>query len=169
MLDPPAPSPHLHRERGVVWISTPWAGKSVCGPMKKKNDKGRARPTDRPKRDAYIGRASSKKNWIEKAEDLLSAASFLKPEVEKLYRSWKKRFGISSELPDGQPTDTPIATRSRKTGWQKCRHRIARASSGKATSPTSRPSRGGFIRPLLSMPVRGAASHTIAGETCSLS
>lgn len=77
--------------------------------MKKKNDKGRARPTDRPKRDAYIGRASSKKNWIEKAEDLLSAASFLKPEVEKLYRSWKKRFGISSELPDGQPTDTPIA------------------------------------------------------------
>ena len=34
-------------------------------------------------------RASNKKQWIAKADDLLAAASILKPEVEKHYRSWK--------------------------------------------------------------------------------
>ena len=66
-------------------------------------------------------------------------------------------------------TDSGHMTRSRKTGWQRCRRRIARASSGKATSPTSRPSRVGFIWPLLSMAVRAAASLTPAGKTCSVS
>jgi hypothetical protein len=75
---------------------------------KKKNDKLTVRPTDRPQRDAYMQRASNKKNWVDKAHDLLQAASFLKPLVEKIYRSWKKEQGISSELPDGQSTQTPI-------------------------------------------------------------
>ena len=66
------------------------------------------RPTDRSKRDAYIKKASNKKAWIAKADDLLAAASILKPEVEKIYRSQKEKLGISSELPDGQPTDTSL-------------------------------------------------------------
>ena len=39
------------------------------------------------------------------------------------------------------PPRVAIITRSRKTGWQRCRRRIAQASSGKAISPTSRPRR----------------------------
>ena len=54
------------------------------------------RPTDRPKRDAYMEKASNKKAWIAKADDLLAAASILKPEVEKHYRSWKEE---SAETP----------------------------------------------------------------------
>jgi hypothetical protein len=46
--------------------------------------------------------------WIDKAEDLLHAASFLEPEVEKIYRSWKKQLGISNAVPNGQSTETPI-------------------------------------------------------------
>jgi hypothetical protein len=76
--------------------------------MQKKDHKPSVRPTDRSKRDAYIQRASDKKQWIEKAEDLLSAASFLKPEVEKIYRSQKERLGLSSELPNGRSSETPI-------------------------------------------------------------
>ena len=65
------------------------------------------------------------------------------------------------------PLTAAIVTRSRKTGWQSCRRRIARASSGKATSPTLRPRKAGFIWPLPSMAVRAAASLTPAGKTCS--
>ena len=86
---------------------------------------------------------------------------------------WDRFCTVPGKVRNGDdglaPPTAAIVKRSRKTGWQKCRRRIARASSGKGTSPQSRPSRGGFIWPLLSMPVRGAASHTIAGKTCSLS
>jgi len=71
--------------------------------MKKK--KPPPRPTDRPYRETYIIRASDKKTWIDKAEDLLHAASFLEPEVEKIYRSWKTRVNL---LPNDQLSDTPI-------------------------------------------------------------
>jgi hypothetical protein len=63
------------------------------------------RPTDRPYREAYIKRASDKRTWISKADDLLHAASFLEPEVEKIYRSWKRQVNL---LPNNQPTETPI-------------------------------------------------------------
>jgi hypothetical protein len=53
-------------------------------------------------------RASNKKQWIAKADDLLAAASILKPEVAKIYRSQKEELGISSPLPDDQSTETPI-------------------------------------------------------------
>ena len=72
----------------------------------------------------------------------------------------KRRFGLA-------PPRVAIITRSRKTGWQRCRRRIARASSGKAISPTSRPRRAGFIWPLPWIAVRAAASLTPAGKTCS--
>jgi hypothetical protein len=66
------------------------------------------KPTDKKLRDLYIRRASDKERWVDKAEDLLHAASFLKPEVEKVYRSWKKQLGISDALSDGEPTETPV-------------------------------------------------------------
>jgi hypothetical protein len=63
---------------------------------KKKNE---ATPTDRLQRDAYRRRISDKNNWFEKADDFLHGASFLKPEVEKIYGVWENQLGISSELP----------------------------------------------------------------------
>ena len=48
-----------------------------------------------------MAKASNKKYWIAKADDLLAAASILKPEVEKLYRSW-------GEEEDAQSTETPL-------------------------------------------------------------
>ena len=65
---------------------------------------------------------------------------------------------------DLAPLRAAIITRSQKTGWQRCRRRIARASSGKATSPPSRPRKAGFIWPLPSMAVRAAASLTLPGK-----
>jgi hypothetical protein len=74
---------------------------------KKKNDKASVRPTDRTQRDAYMQRASNKKNWIDKGDDPLQAASLLKPHVERFYQSAKKETEIVSELPDGKSTKTP--------------------------------------------------------------
>jgi hypothetical protein len=54
------------------------------------------RPNDRPRRDAYIKKVSDKKRWINKADDLLRAASLLEPEVECIYRTWSP----DAQLPD---------------------------------------------------------------------
>jgi hypothetical protein len=64
--------------------------------------------TDKKLQDLYVRRASDKERWVDKAEDLLHAASFLKPEVEKVYRSWKQHLGISDTLSDGEPPETPV-------------------------------------------------------------
>ena len=82
---------------------------------KKKNE---ATPTDRLQRDAYRRRISDKNNWFEKADDLLHAASFLKPEVEKIYGVWKNQLGISSELPDDG--DQPKLRSFEKASSLKC-------------------------------------------------
>jgi hypothetical protein len=65
-------------------------------------------PTDKKRQDLYTRRTSSKTSWIDKADDLLHAASFLEPAVEKAYRSWKKQLGISDALSQGDPTETPV-------------------------------------------------------------
>jgi hypothetical protein len=45
------------------------------------------KPTDKRLRDLYIRRASDKERWVDKAEDLLHAASFLS-------RRWRKSIGL---------------------------------------------------------------------------
>jgi hypothetical protein len=62
-------------------------------------EKGAMRPTDRTHRENYITRASKKKKWFDKAEDLLHAAYLLEPDVEAIYQSWRQ---------DGQVQDTPV-------------------------------------------------------------
>jgi transposase len=62
------------------------------------------------------------------------------------------------------PLTVGTATKSLTTGWPKCRHRIVRAKSGRATSPASKLRKAGST----SMPAHGVASLTTAAKTCSL-
>ena len=65
------------------------------------------------------------------------------------------------------PLTAAIMTRSRKTGWRRCRRRMRPGQlwqSNIAYIETKK-----VLWPLLSMAVRAAASLTPAGETCSVS
>ena len=67
------------------------------------------------------------------------------------------------------PPTAAIVTRSRKTGWQKVPAPDRPGQLWQSDITYIETEQGWLYLAFISMPVRGAASHTIAGKTCSLS